>query len=301
MLADGTIDEKCQQKFFSSVWTRVRGGFASNKCASLLTEIDHNIRKIAQLTSISLEVEPLRMHRRRRMKSGSLKTVRDNAQSLFDILHLRWSDPCSCQLPHRANLQLSMLHEHEANPREEDDPTRFALLFSFEKHSRTSNPPPWHWQDIEVETSSHTQTQSGTPVRFSIPPAAAISLRSKSPPINTSPQVVSPRKIDDLCEVLIPKGLSSYCLGFLEDQKRRHQLFLVSGPGTRNEIVEETSLHYIIHGKNKIPLGPREKYAAVKRAILKTANFSQDALSPCFWRTLSYNFMILLGSPSRGT
>ena len=263
MLEDGTVDEKSQQKFFSSVWMRIRGGFTTNKCASLLIEIDRDIRKISELTSITLEVEPLRIHRRRKIRSRSLRVVRENAQSLFDILHLRWSGPCPCQLPHRANLQLSMLQDNEANPPEEEGPTRFALLFSFEKNSRFSSPPPWYWRDIEVETSPRAQPHSGSSsVRFNITPAPSmVTSRPKPPAKSTLCQPAAGPKINDLCKALIPAGLSSCCLGFLEDQQRRHQLFLVSGPGIRNEIVDETSLYYIIHGTNKVSLGPREKYA----------------------------------------
>lgn len=264
MLKDGTIDEKSRQKFFSSVWTRIRGGFITNKCASLLIEIDNDIRKISELTSVTLEVESLRIHRRCKLRSRSLRVMRENAQSLFDILHLRWSGPCPCQLQHRANLQLSMLQENEAHPSEEDGPTRFALLFSFEKDSRLSKPPPWFWRDIEVETSPRAQPQSGSPsVRFNIPSAPPmIASRSKAPATSIVHQPAPALKIDNLCKTLIPAGLPSFCLGFLEDQQRRHQLFLVPGPGIRNEIVDETSLSYIIHGNKKVVLGPREKYAS---------------------------------------
>ena len=262
MLEDGTIDENCRQKFFSSLWKRVRGGFETNKCASLLIDIDHDIRKISELTSITLEVEPLRIHRRRKIRSRSLRAVRENAQSLFDILHLRWSGPCPCQLPHRANLQLSMLQENEAKFPEEDSPTRFALLLSFDKNNRFSKPPPWYWRDVEVETSSRAQSQLGSSsVRVNIQPAPPITSRSRSHAGSTSHRPLPASKINDLCGVLVPEGLPSCCLGFLEDQQRRHQFFLVSGPGIRNEIIDETSLYYIIHDKNKVPLGPREKYA----------------------------------------
>lgn len=301
MLEDGTIDRKCQQKFFSSVWTRVRGGFATNKCASLLLEIDRDIRKISELTSVTLEVEPLRTYRRRKMRSRSIRAVRENAQSLFDILHLRWSSPCPCQLPHRANLQLSMLQDNEANPPEEDSLTRFALLFSFEKNSRFSKAPPWYWRDVEIETSPRAQPQPAASVRFNIQPAPTITSRSNSSAISTSHQPATAPKIDDLCKVLTPEGSPSCCLGFLEDQQRRHQLFLVSGPGIRNEIVDETSLNYIIHGNNKVLLGPREKYAHLKEVLLRLANLPQDARSLCSLQMLSCNFTILLGSPNPGT
>ena len=247
-------------------------------------------------------MEPLRINRNRKLRSSLLKNVRDNAQSLFDILHLRWSCPCPCQLPHRANLQLSMRQDDEVNePYDEDTPTRFALLFSFEKSSRVSKPLPWYWRDIEVETSPLAQKQSGGSVRFNIQPSAAIAPQPKLSATITLRQPASISKIDDLCKVLILGGSQSCCLGFLEDQRRRHHLFSVPGPGIQNEIVDETSLHYIIHGTNKVPLGPREKYALPKEVDSETANLTTDALSPSFLQMLSCSSTILLGSPDPGT
>lgn len=302
VLKDGTVDEKSRQKFFSSVWTRVRGGFDSNKCASLLDQIDRDIFKISQLTAITVEMEPLRINRSRKLRSSSLRTVRDNAQSLFDILHLRWSCPCPCQLPHRANLQLSMYGDNEANePCEEDTPTRFALLLSFEKSSGVSRPPPWQWRDVEVKTSPRAQNQPVTSVRFNIQPSATTTSLLKQPATRTLQQLAPASKIDDLCKVLIRQGLQGCCLGFLEDQQRQHQLFAVSGPGVQNEIVDETSLYYIVHGNNKDLLGPREKYAVLKGINLKTTNISIDALSPCYLQMLFCNSMIPLGLLNPGT
>lgn len=262
MLEDGTIDEKSRQKFFSSVWTRIRDGFTTNKCVSLLIEIDRDIRKISELTFVTLEVKSLRIHRRRKMRFRSLGVVRENAQSLFDILHLRWFGPCPCQLPHRANLQLSMLQDNEANPPEEKGSTRFALLFFFEKNSRFPSPPPWHWRDIEVEISLRAQPHSrSSSVRFNITPVSSTTtFRAKPSATNTMCQRASASKINDFCKALIPAGSPSCPFGFLEDQQRRHQLFLVFGPGVRNEIVDETSLYYIIHGNNRVSLEAREKY-----------------------------------------
>lgn len=264
VLKDGTVDEKCRRKFFSSVWTRVRGGFDSNKCASLLEQIDRDILKISQFTAITLEVEPLRINRSRKLRSSS-KNVRENAKSLFEILHLRWSCPCPCQLPHRVNLQLSMHQDHEVNQSDEENtPTRFALLFSFEKNSGVSIPPPWYWRDVEVETSPLAQKISGASVRFNIQPPATAAPRLGPLATSTLQGSVPTSKIDDLCKVLILERLQRCCLGFLEDQQRRHQLFSVPGPGIQNEILDETSLENIIHGNNKVLLGPREKYAALE-------------------------------------
>ena len=280
-MKDGTVDEKGRQKFFNSVWTRVRGGLDSNKCFSLLKQIDHDIFKISQLTAITVEMEPLRINRSRILRSRSSRSVRDNAQSLFDNLHLRWSYPCPCQLPHRANLQLSKHGDNETNePCDEDTPTCFALLFSFEKSSGVSTLPPWQWRDVEIKTLSRAQKPPETSVCSNIQPSAATTSRLKQPATETLQEATPASKIDDLCKVLMRQGLQSCYLGFLEDQQRQHQLFAVSGPGVQNDIVDETSLHYIVHGKNKIMLGPREKYAVLKEVFLKTNNISIGALSP---------------------
>jgi hypothetical protein len=262
-----------------------------------LAEIDGDIRKISELTSIKAEVEPLRVNRSRKLRSGLLQNVRDNAQSLFDLLHLRWSRACPCDLPHRANLQLRMQQDEEKNDFYDDDTaTSFELLFSFEKSIGISKPFPWDWRNVKVETSPLAPEEPGSLMGVKIQQPVLIAPRPKRPPRIVPPQS---SKIDNLCQVLVLGGSQNCCLGFLDDKQRRHHLFSVPSPGIQKEISDETSLHSIVHGNNK--LGPRERYSFRTGLIQRTANLSTDAPLPYFLPMQSWSSMILLGFPIRGT
>jgi len=52
--------------FFKTPWRRISGGFSSNKYATLLAEILHDIEQIATLTKGAIGLEPLRLERKRR-------------------------------------------------------------------------------------------------------------------------------------------------------------------------------------------------------------------------------------------
>lgn len=157
---DGKLDEKARDKFFSSAWTRIRGGFESNKCALLLQEIDRDISKISHLTSVTMEIEPLRLNRKRRMRARFWTGVRDSAQSLSEILHLRWANPCPCQCSHRANMQLKAQTDDEADEDANNVQIRFALLLALDTVAAAAPPLPWKWRDVEIQSSGLVQNTS---------------------------------------------------------------------------------------------------------------------------------------------
>ena len=233
-------------------------------------------------------MEPLRISRNRKLRSILLKNVQDNARSLFDILNLQWSYPCSCQMPHRANLQLSMYSDEEANiSSDEDAPNSYDLLFTFENNSIPPNPPPLIWRDIEVESSPLLGQQSEGSIRFSIQPSIVLPPSTRQSATLDPPPSLSQSQIDDLCKVLIMGGSQVRCLGFLEDRERRHHLFSVPGPGVQEKFADETTLHRIVYGADKFLLGPREKYAILKEASRRMLISPQDLRSPYFLQMLS--------------
>lgn len=101
----------------------------------------------------------------------------------------------------------------------------------------------------------------GGSVRFHIPPPATTAPTPKANAMPISQATVTTSKIHDLCKSLVSKSSQNCSIGFLEDQQRRHHLFLVSGPGVQNQIMSEASLHYLLLETHKMVLGPREKYA----------------------------------------
>jgi len=142
----GTIDEKARKKFFGNIWTRINGGFNSNKFAKLLQAIDNDIAKISKLTAGGLELEPLRLERLNQKHSTHWKNIRDQAQRLFENLNSRLH-ACSCCHPHKATLRLDA-----RNSDSDEKVVRFAFLLTFEKSECCTRKPPWDWRDIEIET-----------------------------------------------------------------------------------------------------------------------------------------------------
>ncbi|KAI9772128.1 MAG: hypothetical protein M1840_001417 [Geoglossum simile] len=144
---DGALDKNARKKFFKNAWTRIKGGFDSDKYATLLEEIDRDIYKISKLTPSATRLEPIRAGKRNWLNFTYWKNVRDQAQRLFESLSLRFC-PCSCQHPHQANLQLDVQRDYDAK----GDTVRFAFLFTFRKDTYTPTPLPWDWRDVGIKT-----------------------------------------------------------------------------------------------------------------------------------------------------
>ena len=136
-----------RKKFFRNTWTRIKGGFDSDKYATLLEEIDRDIYKISKLTPSAIKLEPIHTGKKNRLNSTYWRNTRDQAQRLFESLSSRFC-PCSCQRPHQANLRLDVRKDYDAG----GDTVRFAFLFTFQKDACMPTPLPWDWRDVEIET-----------------------------------------------------------------------------------------------------------------------------------------------------
>ena len=149
---DGDVDQKARSRFFNSFWARIRGGFESNKCALLLQDIDRDISKISHLTSITMEVEPLRSGRKRQKTGKVWAGMRESAQSLSEVLQLRWAQPCPCNCIHKANLQLTPQDNDDSDDENGDGHIRSVVLFKLYSGATPAPPLPWKWRDIEVRS-----------------------------------------------------------------------------------------------------------------------------------------------------
>ena len=150
---DGTLDEKARKKFFKNPWRRMKGGFDSNKYATLLEQIDRDIDKTSKLAFSVIRLESIHAEKKKRLHYTYWTNIRDQAQRLFTSLSSRFC-PCSCRCPHQANLRLDVRKDHDM----EEDTARFAFLLTFQKEARTPISLPWDWRDIEIETSQTPNT-----------------------------------------------------------------------------------------------------------------------------------------------
>ncbi|KAF2464631.1 uncharacterized protein BDR25DRAFT_307145 [Lindgomyces ingoldianus] len=249
IVPDGSTDEKARKKFFKNSWTRIRGGFDSDKYATLLQDIDRDIDKISKLTSGAAQLEPLRAEKKNKIQSTYWLNIRDQAQRLFESLSSRFC-PCSCKQPHKANLRLDVRRNHNT----ENEAVRFAFLFTFEKSGCVPKALPWDWRDVEIEASQCLSTQpptapspayaaGGTKKTARFAPSITV---SPTQPNSRSPSPSLASKIDNLCKALMNGYQSGCCLGFLEDQPWQHHIYSVSGPDTGNQICEAASLKELI-------------------------------------------------------
>ncbi|KAF1985809.1 hypothetical protein K402DRAFT_454804 [Aulographum hederae CBS 113979] len=250
---NGTIDENARKKFFKNVWTRINGGFNSNKYAELLQAIDNDIAKISQLTARGLELEPLRVERLNQIRSMYWKNIRDQAQRLFESLNSRF-DTCSCHNPHKATLRLDARKNDSG-----ETAIRFAFLLTFEKSEGCTGELPWNWRDIEIEaspcTSAPQTSNSSQSVRLmttTAAPALPSVLVSSALSTTATTYVRSglASKIDNLCRALVRGHNSECCIGFLEDQSWQHHVYCVPGPGSSNQISDIAPIKEVIYDNN---------------------------------------------------
>lgn len=142
------MDFKLRDRFFKNPWTRVKGGFESEKYAKLLAEIISDINQLAFLTKGAIALEPLRLERKRRAKSSHYWIdIRDHARRLFDNFNSHWSRTCSCQYSHCASLRLDLRKDWNLKP-------CFGFKLSFDLGAAGTVALPWYWRDVEIEPLS---------------------------------------------------------------------------------------------------------------------------------------------------
>ena len=110
--SDGTIDEKARKKFFKSFRLKTRGGFNAEKYGALLADIDRDIEKLSKLTNGAIQLEPVKIEKKKKLQCAYWQNIRDQAQRLFDSLSPRLS-PCVCTHPHPAS-KLTLRHQRRS-------------------------------------------------------------------------------------------------------------------------------------------------------------------------------------------
>jgi len=141
-----------RERFFKNPFSRVKGGFKSEKYKQLLISLDEDINRIVLLTSGAIALEPIRLKRKQKSNAAYWTQFRLNAERLYEALHSRWSSTCACQRTHRANLRLELRRDFEL-----EHSSAFRILFSFETNV-TMSTLPWSWRAAEIrqtDTSSH--------------------------------------------------------------------------------------------------------------------------------------------------
>lgn len=104
----------------------------------LLERVDKNNKNLMNLTKDSLDLEPIRLSRRRGREP--FQKIRDCAKSLHNVLKLSWSNTCGS--PHSANLRLEI--------RDRDAAPIFRVLFPHASGLSLSQSDPLVWQETLI-------------------------------------------------------------------------------------------------------------------------------------------------------
>ncbi|KAF2118797.1 hypothetical protein BDV96DRAFT_568475 [Lophiotrema nucula] len=260
VLSDGLIDVKARKRFFNSAWTRIRGGFDTEKYGKLLQEIDRDIDKISKLASSAIQLEPIRTDRKNRLQSKYWLSIRDQAQRVFESLSSRFH-PCSCNNPHQANLRL----DFRKSKHDDEELARFAFLFGFERSRCAPTAQlPWDWMDVEIQGSHTSDSQYIEPpagpksgARKTARFAPIITLPPDPEAKTRLPPALVAAKIDDLCRAIMNASQADCCIGVLEDRLWQHHVYSVTGPGRGNQIAKAAPLKEIISAGRSI--GSKQK------------------------------------------
>ncbi|KAF8531431.1 hypothetical protein BDD12DRAFT_800092 [Trichophaea hybrida] len=89
IMENDTINEKIRNKFFNSFWTRISGGFNSDKYAKLLDQILRDIDQINKLTEGAIQNESLRREKKRQANDTYWISLQDHAKRLYQSLTTR--------------------------------------------------------------------------------------------------------------------------------------------------------------------------------------------------------------------
>ncbi|KAF8249178.1 hypothetical protein K440DRAFT_622544 [Wilcoxina mikolae CBS 423.85] len=261
IMENDTVDEKIRNKFFNSFWTRISGGFNSDKYAKLLDEILGDIDQINKLTEGAIQNESLRREIKRQANDTYWISLRDHAKRLYQSLSSRWPYTCPCKHPHRASLRLDVRNISETD-------ILFGFVFSFDENPTAGTPLPWNWRNVEIKplqasafpttlVSAHAQPSPKKTVRFTNMPSIVLSTAKGS---TYSQQATPPvTKISDLCKILGATTRTRSCLGLLDDQHSQHLIYCGSQPCPQNEIRKPTSLEEILNCGGAVSLATKQK------------------------------------------
>jgi hypothetical protein len=130
-------------RFHKSVWKRIAACIKETEHKEMLRNLDMNLKALERIGDDSLTLEPIRVRRRQKTRTGRVDTIRRYAKSLHGAMLSKW--PCDCVKEHYAHLLLD-----DQCLRSEAE-VRFQLVISSERPGVTGVSSPWAQKEIEVE------------------------------------------------------------------------------------------------------------------------------------------------------
>lgn len=133
VMQPGWIDARGHKK----AWKKFVMCLSRKEHETLLLRMDKDNRNLKNLTKDSLDLEPVRVSRRK--ATEPFRKIRDCARTLHKVLKHGWS--CTCKYPHSASLRLEM--------RDCDSTPSFRVLFPSTSEISPNGSRPSIWQETE--------------------------------------------------------------------------------------------------------------------------------------------------------
>lgn len=251
---------------------RIRFSFNKTPRNKLLDELEKYNTKLRQLLDSSDRLAVSR-HPSKRSRSGLSNTSLrfwHHAKSLHALLHRAWS--CNCKSLHYASLFLQHLISPDVG---------LKIQFNFSRRAEPLCLAPWTSQEtnISLVEDPHPKTSRATPApsgsfihsKNAGNPSSAISPNTRKKKgvtwLDPNPQAVhrdvhavSTTEITDLCTALATAKPDCSCIGFLQDENHRYNVYPLAEQQAKDITAESVTLANLLDTTSSIRLTRRQRY-----------------------------------------
>ena len=130
---------------FSNSWSRICGGFSSERYMQHVSQICADIEQLYDLTKGAIDLEDVDYERSSLATSSYWLGIRSHTHRLFKAIRSIWSQSCSSHT-HLAKLRLD-IHNGDESDREIPE---FNLSFLSGGNITSIRPSPLEWKDVTV-------------------------------------------------------------------------------------------------------------------------------------------------------
>lgn len=252
---------------------RIRFTFNKTPRNKLLDELAQYNTKLRQLLASSDRLAVLRRLPERKKSGVGNGLVRfwHYAKSLHALLQQAWR--CDCKNLHYASLFL----RHHTSP-----DVAFKIQFNFSQSAGRPSSAPWTSQETKISLAENPQLPTAQanptpPATLSHPnnakkfPSTKTSsirkkkgvtwLASDSQPALRNFQDVSTNEITDLCATIATSKFDCPCLGFLQDEEHRYDIYSLTEQQTKDVALESVTLASLLDKTSNLVLTRRQRYS----------------------------------------
>lgn len=252
---------------------RIRFTFNKTPRNKLLDELAQYNTKLRQLLASSDRLAVLRRlpeQKKSRFGNGLLRFWH-YAKRLHALLQQAWR--CDCKNLHYASLFL----RHRTSP-----DVAFKIQFNFSQSAGRPSSPPWTSRETQISLAENPQLPTAhaitTPAATLSHPNNAKNLSSTktsstrkkkgvtwlvpdSQPAPHNFQDAGTSEITDLCTAIATSKLNCSCLGFLQDEEHRYDIYSLAEQQTKDVAFESVTLASLLDKASNIVLTRRQRYS----------------------------------------